>query len=347
MSVTPGDPTPQWVYQGHTYHFCSASCRAKFQQNPGKSLCDHDYDLIIVGGGPGGLAAGIYASLGGVDTLLLSRSIGGQAWDSTEVFNYPGFAFVTGPDLVKRFQQQAFEDLHLAHRITAVAEVVRAPLGFEVRAEGGETFRARAVLYTAGMRRRRLGIPGEADLAGRGVAVFHALAAERYRDQAVAVVGGGNSAVQAALGLAAAGARVSLVTRGFRADAYLQEKVTAAPAITLLRDRNSVRVEGTGRVEALIVQATSGGPEERLAVVAVFVEVGLVPNNEPVRELVKLNHRGEVEIDSNGRTPVPGLFAAGDVTTAYGKRILIAAGEGAKAALAAQEYLRDGRGDTR
>ena len=344
MVVTPDAETPSAEHCGQTLYFCSVACREKFLRAPGKSLAEHTYDLVIVGGGPAGLAAGIYASLGAVDTILLTRSIGGQAWDSTEVFNYPGFEFVTGPDLVKRFQQQAFESQHLAHKIVSIRSILSVKDRFEVVTEAGETFRCRALLYTTGMKRRRLGIPGEAELAGKGVSEFHALAANRFAGNTVAVVGGGNSAAQAALGLAEAGARVTLVTRGYRADAYLQDKVAETPGITLCRNRDSLRIEGTDRVQFLVVRELDGGREERLAVSAVFVEVGLVPNSDPVRDLVRLNRRGEIETDGNCRTSMPGFFAAGDVTSSYGKRILIAAGEGAKAVLAVQEYLRN-RGD--
>ncbi len=339
MPVSPEEGAFTAEHDGRVYRFCSRACRDRFVAAPGATLGDLLYDLVILGAGPAGLSAGIFASLAGIDTLLLTRSIGGQAWGSTEVLNYPGFDLITGPELVKRFQRQAFESPHLFHRIADLQAVRRAGGGFEVTTAGGQTFRARTVLLATGRKRRRLGIPGEAELLGKGVSEFHALSAFRYAGRHVAVVGGGNSAVQAALGLAEAGARVVLTARGYHADDYLKRKVSAQPAITLLQHRSPVRIEGRQRVEALVVQPAGGGPEERLPVEAVFAEVGLVPNSDLVRGLVELNHHGEVIVDGNCRTSVPGLFAAGDVTSTFGKRILIAAADGAKAVLAVKQHL--------
>ncbi|GAB4270255.1 MAG: hypothetical protein Kow0092_24570 [Deferrisomatales bacterium] len=326
---------------GKTYYFCSKACQEKFVCHPDKRLSDYVYDLIIVGGGPAGISAGIYAALADVDTLFLTSSLGGQAWDSTAVVNYPGFELISGPDLIDRFQKQLFESLRLAHQICRVTRIEKRGEFFHVTTDDGETFRSRTVLLTTGMKRRRLNIPGEEELRGKGVLEFHALLAERYRGKEVAVVGGGNSAAQAALGLAGKGARVVLVTRGYKADAYLQDQVAAAPEITVLRNRDPVRIEGTERVEVLVVRNLDTGGEEVIPVEAVFVEIGLVPNSDLVRDLVHLNERGEVEVDGNCRTGLPGLYAAGDVSNTFGKRILIAAGEGAKAVLAISRYLQE------
>ena len=339
MPVPPGESTFTAEHDGRVYRFCSRACRDRFAADPGATLAGVLYDLVILGAGPAGLSAGIFASQAGIDTLLLTRSIGGQAWDSTEVMNYPGFELITGPDLVKRFRRQAFESPHLFHRIADLRALRRTADGFKVTTADGDTFRSRTVVLATGMRRRRLGIPGEAELRGKGVSEFHAMPAHRHAGRRVAVVGGGNSAVQAALGLAAAGAQVMLVARGYRADDYLKKKAAAEAAITLLLHRSPVRIEGRDRVEALVVEPAGGSPEERLPVEAVFVEIGLVPNSDLVRGLADLNHHGEVIVDGNCRTSVPGLFAAGDVTSTFGKRILIAAADGAKAVLAVRQYL--------
>jgi len=338
--VTPGADTPSFECGGETYYFCSAACREKFVCSPEKKLSDYVYDLVIVGGGPAGLSAGIYASLSGLDTLFLSKSVGGQAWDSTGVVNYPGFEFITGPDLIDRFQRQLFESLHLAHKICDVAGISKLRNAFHVATAEGELYRSLTVLLTTGMKRRRLGIPGEAEFTGKGVYEFHALSAERFAGKEVAVIGGGNSAAQAALGLAEKGVRVTLVTRMYRADPYLQQKVAQTENITVLRSRDPLRIEGAERLELLILRNLDTGAEEVMPAEAVFVEAGLVPNSGLVQDLVHLNERGEVEVDGNCRTGLPGLYAAGDVTNSFGKRILVAAGEGAKAVLAISEFLR-------
>ncbi|RMG95066.1 MAG: YHS domain-containing protein [Candidatus Dadabacteria bacterium] len=339
------DPTraPHTECAGETVYFCSAACREKFVCDPGKKLSDYLFDLIIVGGGPAGISAGIYAALTGLDTLFLTKSLGGQAWDSTAIVNYPGFDLITGPELVDRFQKQLFESLKLSHQITAVTAIEKRGGVFEVATEDGPTYRGRTVLLATGMKRRRLGIPGEEEFRGRGVLEFHALSAGRYAGTEVAVVGGGNSAAQAALGLAEAGARVTLVTRTYRADEYLKEKVAATEAIVVLQNRDPLRIEGAERAEVLVVRNQDNGAEEVLPVEAIFVEIGLVPNSDLVRDLVHVNERGEVEIDGNCRTGLPGLYAAGDVTNTFGKRILIAAGEGAKAVLAIERFLKNRR----
>jgi alkyl hydroperoxide reductase subunit F len=338
--VVVSDRTPSAECDGETEYFCSQACREKFVCDPRKKLSDYLYDLVILGGGPAGIAAGIYAALADLDTLLVTKSLGGQAWDSTKVVNYPGFEEIEGPDLVDRFQRHLFENLKLAHHIGEAVEVDKTKNTFVVDTEGGETFRARALIIATGMRRRRLGIPGEDRFRGKGVLEFHALLAKRFSGQDVAVVGGGNSAVQAGLSLARAGARVRLVARGYRPDSYLQEEVSKQEGLDVLTERQSLRLEGSEGLEALVVRNLQAGTEERLAVDAVFVEIGLIPNSDIARELVIRNDRGEVEVDRNCRTGLPGLYAAGDVTSTYGKRILVAAGEGAKASLAVVEFLR-------
>ena len=338
--VTPGPQTPSTDCNGETFYFCSASCRQKFVCHPDKKLSEYTYDLIIVGGGPAGLSAGIYASLSGLDTLFLSKSVGGQAWDSTAVVNYPGFELITGPDLVDRFQKQLFESLHLAHKICEVTSISKERGTFLVQTAEDETFRSRSLLLTTGMKRRRLGIPGEAEFGGKGVYEFHALIADRFAGREVAVVGGGNSAAQAAIGLAEKEAKVNLVTRTYRADPYLQKRADELQNLSVLRSRDPLRIEGAERADVLVLRNLDSGAEEVMPVEAVFVEVGLVPNSALVEDLVHLNTRGEVEVDGNCRTGLPGLYAAGDVTDTFGKRILIAAGEGAKAVLAITEYLR-------
>jgi alkyl hydroperoxide reductase subunit F len=334
------ETSPSAECQGETHYFCSQACREKFLCYPERKLTDYTYDAIIVGGGPAGISAGIYAALSGLDTLFLTKSLGGQAWNSTQVVNYPGFEAISGPDLVERFQTQLFESLHLVHQICAVTSIEKRRDSFVVTTDSGEVFRSRTLLLTTGMRRRRLGIPGEAEFLGRGVLEFHALLAERFAGKEVAVVGGGNSAVQAALGLSDKGAQVTVVSQSYRADAYLQQKVAARDSVVVLRNRDPVRIEGSQRVEVLVVRNLDTSGEEVIPVEAIFVEIGLVPSSDLVVHLVNLNRRGEIEVDGNCRTGLPGLFAAGDVTSTFGKRILVAAGEGAKAVLAMAEYLQ-------
>lgn len=337
--VELGPETLSTDCHGRTHYFCSRACLEKFVCEPEKKLADYLYDLIIVGGGPAGLSAGLYAGLSGLQTLFLSKSVGGQAWDSTTVRNFPGFEMITGPDLVARFRTQLFDSIHLAHQFCEVTSLRKEGPLFAVTTEHGDVYRSHAVLLATGMKRRKMCVPGEDTFQGRGVGSFHAISAQRYKDKPVVVVGGGNSAAQAALGLAEAEARVTVVARTFRPDLYLKERVAAAP-IKVVTGLTPLRIEWGEAVTGLSARKDPGGTEERFPAEAVFVEIGLIPNSELAKDLAVLNDRGEVQVDSNCCTGLPGLFAAGDVTSNYGKRILIAAGEGAKAVLAIEDYLK-------
>ena len=205
--------------------------------------------------------------------------------------NYPGFEAIEGPQLVDRFQKQLFDDPKLVHQICEVTAIEKSRKTFRVRTADGQTFRSQTVLLAMGMRRRRLEIPGEPDFRGKGVLEYHDLLAEHYAEKDVAVVGGGNSAAQAALGLAKRKARVRLVARSYRADSYLQEELAAQKGVTVLEGRDPVRLEGSERLERLVVRNQETEEEETLPVEAVFAEIGLLPNNELVRELVIINER--------------------------------------------------------
>lgn len=340
MEVVPGKEAASTQCGEETIYFCSRACQEKYVCSPAKKLTDYLYDVIIIGGGPAGISAGMYASLGGLDTLFLSKAIGGQAWDSTAIRNYPGFNFITGPELIERFKEQLFGNLKLAHKVVTVTGIRKSGSDFEVVSSSAETFRAKTVLLTTGMKRRRMQVPGEVEFAGKGIGSFHALAASRYEGREVVVVGGGNSAAQAALGLHEAGAKVTLVTRSYTPDHYLQEKIETA-SIKVVVNHRPARLEGTERVESFVAYDVDSREETSFSTGMVFVEIGLVPNSELVTELATTNRRGEVKIDANCRTGLPGLFAAGDVTATFGKRILIASGEGAKAILAVEQYLEN------
>ena len=273
-----------------------------------------------------------------METLFLSKSIGGQAWDSTDVRNYPGFEMITGPALVEKLKSQLFGGLHLNHQFCYVTQIQKEGDYFSVHTEDGDAYLTRTVMLATGMKRRRMGIPGEEDFLGKGISAFHAMNAPKFAGKNCVVVGGGNSAVQAALGLEEAGAAsVTLSTRRYSPDQYLKDRVKET-TIEVMTDLSPTRVEGSQRVSAF-VSTHKDGSEKRFGCDAVFVEIGLIPNSDLVKSLALLNDRGEVQVDTNCRTGLPGLFAAGDVANTFGKRILIASGEGAKAILSIEEYL--------
>lgn len=299
------------------------------------------YDLIIVGGGPAGMTAAVYAARKRLNTLLLSKDVGGQVLWTMGVENYMGYQYIEGPELMQKFEEQV-KQFPLDQKIGQGASTLsRVDVGFEVRAEGGESYQARAVIVATGKRPRQLNVPGEERLKGRGVTYCAICDGPIFAGEKVAVIGGGNSALEAAYDMVKIGDHVYLVsTTPLTGDQVLIEKVKEASNLTTLLEHEVLSIEGSNRVESLTVRDLKTGAEKKLEVGGVFVEIGLIPNSDVVRDIVKLNRLGEIEVSCACETGVPGLFAAGDVTNVPEKQIVVAAGEGAKAALAAHKYLQ-------
>lgn len=297
------------------------------------------YDLLILGGGPAAMAAALYAARKMLKLALLTKDFGGQMTETTEIDNYLGFQTVTGRELVERFQQHISHFQVPIYQGDRVKEVSKDDAQFRVCCESGAEFRGRTVIVATGKRARMLNVPGEKELIGKGVAYCATCDAPFFKDKQVVVVGGGNSAFTAAVDLLKVAKQVTLINfaQGWQADEILVQAVK--PRAKLL-DRHAVtRIEGTERVTAVRIKDRESTREAFIPADGVFVEIGLIPNTEPVRTLAKLNQAGELIVDCHCRTSVPGLFGAGDVTTVPHKQIIISAGEGAKAALSAYEYL--------
>lgn len=298
-------------------------------------------DLVIVGAGPAGMTAAVYAARKGLRPLVVSEDIGGQASWSSSVENYMGFKDIRGSELMRRFEEH-MQGQRLSFAERRVDKVDRVNGGFAVRCRDGVVHHARAVIASTGRRPRSLGVPGEAELRGRGISYCATCDGPLYRETRVAVIGGGNAGLQAVHDLLNLEAEVFLLTAGkITADQAVQEKVLGRPRLSIREDHAVKAFTGDGRLEAVRI-AGPDGREEELPVEGAFVEVGLIPNAELLDEGVTRNEAGEIVVDCRCRTNVPGLFAAGDLTTACGKQIIIAAGEGAKAALGAAEYLAFG-----
>jgi alkyl hydroperoxide reductase subunit F len=320
------------------FHFCSEHCRDEFLA--GGDRMSRCYDLIIIGGGPAGITAGVYASLLKLDALVLSRDIGGQAIDSSKIENYMGFDYIGGPELAGRFKHQLLAG-QLDHRIADVTQVSVEASRFVATTAETARFTARSLIVATGMVRRRLNVPGEERLQRRGIFYGHIQDFAFAHDLDVAVIGGGNSALQIVENLIDEARTVHLVTHGgVTGDRRVAERALANPGVDQHRDSEVLEITGDTRVEGLVIRNRKTGETERLAARAVFVAVGLVTSSELVAHLVKLNRHKEITIGPDCSTSHPGIFAAGDVTNSYGKRIIIAAGEGAKAALAVRQYLR-------
>ncbi|MBI2860916.1 MAG: FAD-dependent oxidoreductase [Chloroflexi bacterium] len=299
------------------------------------------YDLIVIGGGPAGLCAAIYAARKQIKTLLLSKDIGGQVSTTLGIENYLGYQFIEGPELIEKFQDQ-IRQFPIDQEIgRAVLRVERHNDTFDVVCEDGSSFQARTAIYAAGKRPRRLNVPGEAEFAGRGVTYCAICDGPVFAGQKVAVIGGGNSGVSATLDMVKISEHVHLVSiTPLTADPVLVNQLTGAPNLTIHTGYQTRRIEGKEFVESIVVQDLKTGEERRLEVGGVLIEIGLVPNSDPVKHLLKLNQWGEVPITPGCATEVPGFFAAGDVTDVPEKQIVVAAGEGAKAALQSHRYLQ-------
>jgi len=299
------------------------------------------YELIIIGGGPAGMAAAVYAARKLINTVLVSGDIGGQVNWTNGVENYLGYQFIEGDELIAKFQQQVNQfpiEQKIGLKVTAVTKIDG---GFEVNNEKGEKFQGKVILLATGKRPRLLNVDGEKELTGRGVTYCSICDGPDFTGQKVAVIGGGNSAIEAAMDMVKAAEHVDMVSvTPLTGDPIMIEKLMDAKNLTVYTEQQTEKILGQDQVEGIVMKDLKTGNRTQLEVTGVFVEIGLVPNSDMVRELIKLNPAGEVPVNSFCETAVPGFFAAGDVTDAPEKQIIIAAGEGAKAALQAHRYLR-------
>lgn len=307
------------------------------------------YDTIIVGAGAAGLTAALYASRRAMKVLMVTQDIGGQAATTNEIENYPGVGFVTGPDLMNKFKEQAEQ---FGARIV-YAEVTSLAKGDDAQGKpiftistNTESFVGHTVILAYGLTHRHLGVPGEKEFGAKGVSYCATCDAPLFKNKPVAVVGGGNSAVDAALLLAKLCPKVYLVHRreDFRAEAVLVEQLKQ-DHIELVLNAEVKEIKGDTRVRGLVVYDANDKTKEReLPVEGVFVEVGFVVNSKLIEGLVELDARKQVKISTDAETSQPGVFAAGDITTISYKQIVISAGWGATAALKTYEYLQKVKG---
>ena len=299
------------------------------------------HDLIIVGGGPAGIAAGVYAARKQLKTLLISVDIGGQINNTWGIENYLGYQFIEGPELIDKFQTQVSQfpiDQKIGDKVSRVSKIDG---GFEAVTEAGDKYQAKAVILATGKKPRKLNVPGEAELTGRGVTYCAICDGPVFTGQRVAVVGGGNSALEATLDMVKIAEHVDLVSlTPLTGDPVLISQLANAKNLSVFTEHQTVEIKGKDLVEGALIKDIKNGKEKHLDVTGVFIEIGLVPNSDAVKGLVELNKQGEVTITPTCETTVPGLYAAGDVTDVPEKQIIVAAGEGAKAALQAHRYLQ-------
>ncbi|MDI6715673.1 MAG: FAD-dependent oxidoreductase [Actinomycetota bacterium] len=296
-------------------------------------------ELIIIGAGPAGMTAAVYAARKKIDTLMLTGNIGGMASLSAGIENYMGYSLISGPELMSKFEEQV-EEFGIPIEYKTVEKVERADSHFNVVLEDGEVIKAKCVIVASGRSPRRLNVPGEREFLGRGVTYCATCDAPLFVKMDVAVIGGGNAALGAVQQLIKIASKVYIVSiADWNADPIIQEKILKAENIEIYKGYEVTSIEGENYVEKIRIREIETREEIELPVRGVFIEIGSEPNSSLVKGLAKLNERGEILVDCSNRTSVEGLFAAGDVTSAPEKQIIVAAGEGAKAALSAYDYL--------
>ena len=303
------------------------------------------FDVLIVGGGPAGAAAAIYAARKGIRTGVLAERFGGQLLDTMGIENFISVRETEGPKLSGALEQHVRDydvDVMTLQRASALVPATQPGGVHEVRLHSGASLRARSVIVSTGARWRELGLPGEREYRNRGVAYCPHCDGPLYKGKRVAVVGGGNSGVEAAIDLAGLVEHVTLLEFApqLRADAVLQRKLASLPNVTIVTNAQTTEVLGDGaKVVALRYLDRAGGTTRDIALAGLFVQIGLLPNTDWLKGTVALSKHGEIEVDARGQTSVPGVFAAGDATTVPYKQIIIAMGEGSKAALSAFDHL--------
>ncbi|MDO5505562.1 MAG: alkyl hydroperoxide reductase subunit F, partial [Pseudoxanthomonas suwonensis] len=303
------------------------------------------YDVLVVGGGPAGAAAAIYAARKGIRTGMIAERLGGQVMDTMSIENFISVEYTEGPKLGAALESHVRANGVDVIQLQQVERLVPAESEgglISLELASGATLRSKTVILATGARWRQMGVPGEEEHRNRGVAYCPHCDGPLFKGKRVAVVGGGNSGVEAAIDLAGLVEHVTLLEfdSKLRADEVLQRKLRSLPNASVICDAQTTEVPGRdGRVCGLYYTDRGTGDAKELELEGVFVQIGLLPNTEWLKGTVELSNRGEIQIDARGATNVPGVFAAGDATTVPYKQIVIAMGAGATAALSAFDHL--------
>ncbi len=302
------------------------------------------FDVLVVGGGPAGAAAAIYAARKGIRTGVAAERFGGQVLDTMAIENFISVKETEGPKLARALEEHVREyevDIMNLQRASQLIPAGEDGL-HRVRFDNGGELKAKTLILATGARWREMNVPGEQEYRGRGVAYCPHCDGPLFKGKRVAVIGGGNSGVEAAIDLAGIVAHVTLLEFGedLRADAVLQRKLNSLPNVRVLKMAQTTEVKGDGqKVTGLVYKDRSSEEMHSVELEGIFVQIGLLPNSEWLKGTLELSRFGEIIVDAKGQTSIPGVFAAGDVTTVPYKQIVIAVGEGAKASLSAFDHL--------
>ncbi len=302
------------------------------------------FDVLVVGGGPAGAAAAIYAARKGIRTGVAAERFGGQVLDTMAIENFISVKETEGPKLARALEEHVREyevDIMNLQRASQLIPAGEDGL-HRVRFDNGGELKAKTLILATGARWREMNVPGEQEYRGRGVAYCPHCDGPLFKGKRVAVIGGGNSGVEAAIDLAGIVAHVTLLEFGeeLRADAVLQRKLNSLPNVRVLKMAQTTEVKGDGqKVTGLVYKDRNNDEMHEVELEGIFVQIGLLPNSEWLKGTLELSRFGEIIVDAKGQTSIPGVFAAGDVTTVPYKQIVIAVGEGAKASLSAFDHL--------
>ena len=302
------------------------------------------FDVLVVGGGPAGSAAAVYAARKGIRTGVLAERFGGQVLDTLAIENLISVQHTEGPKLATALEQHVKEyEVDVMNLQRAESLVAAGPDGLiQVHTASGATLQAKSVILATGARWREMNVPGEKEYKAKGVCFCPHCDGPLFKGKRVAVIGGGNSGVEAAIDLAGIVSHVTLLEfdSKLRADAVLQAKLRSLPNVTVITNAQTTEVAGDGeKVNGLVYKDRIGGQTKRIDLEGIFVQIGLLPNTDWLKGAVALSKHGEIEVDARGQTSVPGVFAAGDATTVPFKQIIVAMGQGATAALGAFDHL--------
>jgi len=297
------------------------------------------YDLIIIGGGPAGMTAAVYSLRKGLKTAIVTYDIGGQMLETYSIENYMGFRFIEGNNLVNKFASQIKQFVLALLQGVYVTGIRKEEKIFYIDTNISKTYKGRAVIIAAGKSYRKLGVKGEPEFTGRGVSYCATCDVPLYRDKRVVVVGGGNSGVEAAIELAKISKFVTVLQRGnsLTADRLLIRQLEQFNNKEIRLNTEVLEIIGDDRVKS--IRFKENGQEKILDTDGVFVEIGLIPNTGFIKDFLRLNKYGEIPIDELCRTEIEGCFCAGDISSVPEKQIIVAAGEGATAALSAYRFL--------
>jgi alkyl hydroperoxide reductase subunit F len=301
------------------------------------------YDVLIIGGGPAGLNAALYAKRKGLIVGIIAKSLGGQVVDTSSVENYLGITDVSGIGLAEKFKEH-INTLNVPFEEFMTIETIKATNNSSIKEiilTNGTIYKSKTIIIATGSSPRKLGVPGEKEYAGKGVAYCAICDGPFYTDEEVIVAGGGNSAVEAAIDLSKIASKVTLVHRSeLRADKILVDQLEKLENVEIKLNTQIKEVVGEKFMTGINVLDKNNNTEYNISAAGIFVEIGYIPNSIPFKDVLELNDKGEIIVNKYGETSIKGVYAAGDVTDTPFKQIVISAGEGAKCALSANEYLK-------